>query len=641
MRQRGAAGRNTRNSNFRLSFGFGDDRNETQQIRQRVSGTKRIDATDFGLSVRRLGSRSRSGTPALGASNNRKDREASVRSSREPSLPLLRRSVSVQREGRDVAQGPDDRGSRSSKRRRTTLREVQQRQMNTSTRAENDILSKGISLGFPMSEDIMEEEADAPVGMNDNTDPGHGHSWSPTFVLSDNHDKENAEHITNKATKRKKRKPIGQQSTRKKKRSSSISILSVEHDEIEDEGRASSQADAELERVSEHAPSAKPPSDQEQRSRPHLRPVGSSKKAPPFHRKKRKSVVMPRKKRRSSENARRISARSAASPELTQDIPRMAQSLVKDGAAVSPRQRTQIPRAMSAGTQQDSPAVVRSIEVENASDDEYVDEEHSPEPPTPAPNKRPAKAVLAKKGSRIEGAINTVRRSKKSGFPITTYRMANIDTLPTIREENDLEPYSDNEPQHDTHRIHATNRAPANAIDILAQVCREVVANTVDHLATGDQHGTASRKRKRTALEAFGDDLDSRLFEMSAAVEDRLDLEGRSRKIKREKADLQSRWIEVRRQREQVALRCDRVRREHWEDEQEREEKWHVSESAYKAELELERGEPEEEESLEYLLRTVADEVSNRSEGGGLLNKIRSVNGQLQWMTGVLEGRTR
>ena len=170
-------------------------------------------------------------------------------------------------------------------------------------------------------------------------------------------------------------------------------------------------------------------------------------------------------------------------------------------------------------------------------------------------------------------------------------------------------------------------------------MCREVVAKTVDDLATSDQTSTAGRKRKRTALQAFGDDLDSRLFEMSAAVEDRLDLESRSRKVKREKADLQSRWIEVRRQREQVALRCDRVRREHWEDEQEREEKWQISESAYKAELELERGEPEEEEGLEYLLRTVAGEVSNRSEGGGLLTKIRSVNTQLERMAGVLEGR--
>ena len=487
----------------------------------------------------------------------------------------------------------------------------------------------------------MEEDEDTPVGANNKTDIGRGHSWEPAVVLSDNQDKENAEHTENKATKRKKRKAIGQQSMRRKKRSSGSSILRVEPEEIHAEGRASAQPNAGTNREIERQPSTEPAIDQEQSPRADFKPIGSSKKPHPAHRKKRKSIVIPRKKRRSSENARRISARSAASPELTQDIPRMAQSFVIDEAVEPFRKRRQRERAMSARTQQSSPAVVRSIEVEDVSDDEYIDEDHSPEPPTPAPNKRPAKAAPSRKGSRTQRAINTDKRSKTSSFPITTYRMANIDTLPTIREENELEQESDNDPQHDTHQINVMQRGPANTIDILAQVCREVVAKTVDDLVTSDHTSTADRKRKRNALQAFGDDLDSRLFEMSAAVEDRLDLEGRARKVKREKADLQSRWIEVRRQRQQVALRCDRVRREHWEDEQEREEKWHISESAYKAELELERGEPEEEEGLEYLLRIVADEVSNRSEGGGLLTKIRSVNAQLEKMAGTLEGRPR
>ena len=630
MRQRGAAGRNIGNSNFRLSFGFGEDHDGRQQTWQRRSGTRKVDTTDFGLSVRRSGSRSRSRTPALGLSNSHKAREASVRRSREPSLPLARRSVSAQHEGRDGSMGPDDRGSRSSKRRRTTLREVQQRQVNSSMRAERDNLSKRISLGFPMSEDIIEEEEDISVEPDDSIDPGLGPSWSPIVRSTEDHDKENSEHTESKAIKRKKRKSIGQQSMRRRKRSSGGSTLTIEAKEINNEGRASSRVDAEVDGATEPQPSAKPTS---------TKPVSLSKKELPVRRKKRKSVVIPRKKRRSSENTRRVSARSAASPELTQDVPRMAQLPVEGEIAVPPRKRNVIPRAMSIGTPQDTPVVVRSIEVEEVSDDEYIDEDHSPEPPTPAPNKRPAKSAPSKKGDRAQRAINTNKRSKTSGFPITTYRMANIDALPTIREEDELQQDSEDEPQHDRHRNNVTNREPANAIDILAQVCREVVAKTVDDLATSDQTSTAGRKRKRTALEAFGNDLDSRLFEMSAAVEDRLDLEGRSRKVKREKADLQSRWIEVRRQREQVALRCDRVRREHWEDEQEREEKWHISDSAYKAELELERGEPEEEEGLEYLLRTVAGEVSNRSEGGGLLTKIRSVNAQLERMAGVLEGR--
>ena len=408
MRQRGAAGRDIGNSNFRLSFGFGEDRDERQQIRQRRSGTRRIDATDFGRSVRRSGSRSRSRTPALGVSNNRKAREASVRRSREPSLPLARRSASAQQEGRDVSQDLDDRGSRPSKRWRTTLREVQQRQINPSMRAEKDNSSKRISLGFPMSEDIIEEEEDIPVELDDSIDPGLGPSWSPTVRSTENYDKENPEHTGGKAIKRKKRKSIGQQSIRRKKRSSGASTLTVDAKEINNEGRASSQVDAEIDSVTERQPSAKPTS---------TKPVGLSKKQHPVRRKKRKSVVLPRKKRRSSENTRRLSARSAASPELTQDIRRMAQLPVEDEIAIPPRKRNVIPRAISIGTPQDTPIVVRSIEVDEVSDDEYFDEDNSPEPPTPAPNKRPAKSAPSKKGNRTHRAINSKKTQQNIWLP--------------------------------------------------------------------------------------------------------------------------------------------------------------------------------------------------------------------------------
>jgi hypothetical protein len=56
--------------------------------------------------------------------------------------------------------------------------------------------------------------------------------------------------------------------------------------------------------------------------------------------------------------------------------------------------------------------------------------------------------------------------------------------------------------------------------------------------------------------------------------------------------------------------------------------------------MELDRSEEQTEESLEYLLRTVAVDVSNSQGGGGLLDQIKSFNAHLERMAGVLEGRT-
>ncbi len=187
------------------------------------------------------------------------------------------------------------------------------------------------------------------------------------------------------------------------------------------------------------------------------------------------------------------------------------------------------------------------------------------------------------------------------------------------------------------HKATFTDRPTPNSIDVLAQICREVVDSAIERLPQ-IQERAVDRKRKHSALESFGNDLGTRLFDMSNAVENRMALEARVRKARREKSDLQVQWVEVRRQRERMALKCDRVRKYHWDNETDREDKWQISEAAHKAELELGRGEAEEEESLEFLLKTVAEDVSGKGQAG-LLGRIKAFNGQLERMAGVLESR--
>ena len=451
-------------------------------------------------------------------------------------------------------------------------------------------------------------------------------------MLDQDNEKENVVPGDGKAPpKRKKRKSVGQQSLRKKRRPA--------------DGSAAARLAPMDERSAIPTPTSGFPEPAEDSTHEaesdadstHGEPeqtVTDRSKLPAKRRKKRKSVILVKKKRRSSEGMKSRSRSTAApkGPTPSRD----------DDGEDEPRSASALPRIVHrpSPVSRSSP-VIRSIEVDDSSDEEYIDEEYSPEPPTPAPAKKGTKAMTAHKAPVEPSSRKSVQakgRRRKSTFPILTHRMTNIDALPTIREEDDNRDSGDGDDASAAVQAFSDRAAP-NVADVLGQICRETIETTIDRMETDDGgESKAVRQRKRSALEAFAADLDGRLHEVSAAVEDRLDLEGRVRKVKREKTDLQARWIEVRKQRERVALRCDRLRREHWENEQSREDRWRISEAARKAELDLDRNMSEEEEALEYLLRTVAEEVTNAHDGG-LLERMKSMNAQLEHIAGVFEGR--
>lgn len=322
---------------------------------------------------------------------------------------------------------------------------------------------------------------------------------------------------------------------------------------------------------------------------------GPSKK-----RRKRKSIVV--KKR----NGRRISAQSTTS--------------------ASPKPRPQRAQVRTA-----SPVATPYREADENEDETYVPEDISPEPPTPAITK-------TRKNARVLPSIesdNTVPHRQRStssepktGLPITTHRLTNTSALPTITEDNEATSSDELNP------ISSTRTAP-NAVDVLAQICRETVSAALAKFrATATSSGL---KRKVEALESFGQEIESRLFDMSAAVENRLTLEARVRTSKREKSSMQARWVEVRSQREEVALRMDRVRREHWESEEVGAQGWKLSEGLFGVGVVMEREKGSETDGLEGLISAVGQSVSG-FEGGGVLQRVKEFNARMERMVEVLGG---
>lgn len=531
-----------------------------------------------------------------------------MRRSREPSEARSRRSVSVASVNQDAAtdQYDDLTQMRSAKRRRTTA----------FISGLEPVLEPVERDSSP--DDLFEVQPEEDRLSNNNEES----SEPPTF----DEEKENqVPRGAKPATKKRKRKSIGQQSFRRKKRSSGdiAKAPAIELPMEEPRELATEEAD-DISKVEEEETnvSAIPSAHNSQHPEPTA-PTMAKKK-----RHKRKSVTMPRRKRTSRGN------RQQQTHQLTPEDD--AESISDVESSINPpARRPQVSEPVSPPPTSPIPSAGRED-----SEDDYVDEEETPEPPTPA--------VVRTKGQSsrdkdINPSIDTqVKRSSstvsKNGFPILTHRVTNIDSLPTIAEYGESDVDSEEEAAREKERRVTTVRAAPNTVEILAQYCREIVQTAVDRLDAGPAN-KAERKRKQTALEAVGRELDERLFTMSAAVENRIQLEARVRRAKRKKAELQARWLEIRRQREEVALKCDDIRQQNWEREKEREEKWHISEAAHRLELEMNRGEPEAEEDLEYLLMTVARDVGDIEPHGGMLERVKRFNGQLERVAGMLEGR--
>lgn len=348
-------------------------------------------------------------------------------------------------------------------------------------------------------------------------------------------------------------------------------------------------------------------------------------------RKKRKSELLTRRKKRTSgqdDSVLRRDRTSSRASERALSSERPRSSPVQQ---IAPRAPNEVEGKTPARDRERSPK-----ETDEEGDETYI-QGSSPDPETPAIRKK-GPQVSRRQKAPAEERPRSKNKKIKPTFPILTHRLTNVSSLPTIHEDDE-----DGGQSHDERDAAASlkdDRPQPNAVDVLAQICRETIGNMMERLSQTDRSSErAALKNKRSALEAFGHDLDDELFEMSEAVENRMDLEARVRKSKREKSALQAEWMEIRKERERIALKCDAVRRRHWIDEEEARQKWQLSEAVRRAELAMDRADGVEDEGTEFLLRSVAQDISSASEQGGLLERIQSFNTHLENMALFLERR--
>ncbi|KAI1465466.1 uncharacterized protein F4812DRAFT_438847 [Daldinia caldariorum] len=200
-----------------------------------------------------------------------------------------------------------------------------------------------------------------------------------------------------------------------------------------------------------------------------------------------------------------------------------------------------------------------------------------------------------------------------------------------------------------------SNRGGVNVIDVLSQVCDEVVESSLEtlHEAAVKAKDSATKKEFRTklrALEAFKEELRTRLLEHTIALDTMHALKKRVRSVQKDKLTLRTEIMRIRAEREEVALKMDAVRMRHEAANKETLHQLELSSAMDDIELAIENGKSApslnskekkaaELSNLELLISRVASQVSGGSDGGGSLKQIKDFNAFLERTAAALERR--
>lgn len=163
-------------------------------------------------------------------------------------------------------------------------------------------------------------------------------------------------------------------------------------------------------------------------------------------------------------------------------------------------------------------------------------------------------------------------RTRGETVPVTVHRLANVASLTGVPESDNS---SDGEESADElsaqQKSKLPNRGGVNPADVLSQVCRETLEKTLTTLrnAVSNETNPARRAelvRKTKAVEAYGAELEGRLFDLSEMLDSNFVLGVQAKKTKREMMDLRSRLYHIRKERQEVAMQMDAVRRKYAEE---------------------------------------------------------------------------
>ncbi|KAJ5765438.1 hypothetical protein N7520_004997 [Penicillium odoratum] len=294
-----------------------------------------------------------------------------------------------------------------------------------------------------------------------------------------------------------------------------------------------------------------------------------------------------------------------------------------------------------------------------------IEDETQPEPEPEEPvskarrgrkkGKTRADPESTREGEADSEAVQESRKPREprgETVPVTVHRLFNPSALGAMYASTASDEDEESADELSTrHKTKLPSRGGVNPADVLSQICRETLEKTLTALKNGIANETNAQRRaewtrKRKAVEAFGSELDGRLLDLSEMLDSNFVLGVQLRKTKRDMMDMRAHLYKVRRERESIALQMDAVRARHMEEENAKASRTIINNSLHSLELALDRSQhraPSTTEpssaDLEFMLRTVAEDVSCRAPGaqGGLLHQIRAFNAQLETTARNLE----
>ncbi|KAK3309978.1 uncharacterized protein B0T15DRAFT_19964 [Chaetomium strumarium] len=262
------------------------------------------------------------------------------------------------------------------------------------------------------------------------------------------------------------------------------------------------------------------------------------------------------------------------------------------------------------------------------------------------PKAKPRKQAKKKRASNEEDG-----EEKESGSVAVTVQRFTKPRIAGYTADGEREPGGDLL----NGEIPFANPGGVNAVDVLSKLCEELVET---YMAKLEERGraaedAATRREQKTmyrALEAFHEEVKTRLLEHTIALDTLHALGKRVRAAQKEKLALRDEILRIRREREQVALRMDAIRIRHEADSKEALRHISLSSAMHDIDMAVEKGQaapelsPAEQKkadlaNLELLISQVADQACTRSDGGGALKQIKEFNAFLERTAAVLERR--
>ncbi|KAF5618962.1 uncharacterized protein FTJAE_12093 [Fusarium tjaetaba] len=266
--------------------------------------------------------------------------------------------------------------------------------------------------------------------------------------------------------------------------------------------------------------------------------------------------------------------------------------------------------------------------------------------PTKSKSRTSQEKPLPKQVRRTKQAAKERRVSDGSAIEVTVQRFVNVKKFIKGDEEDGEDHLAADLPFTTT---------GVTAVDVFAQACLEVIDGTIAKLLEALQNTEEKDKKKECrikirALEAYKEELTSRLLQLSIHLMDWQSLRKRVRLVQREKLSLREEILRLKAEREQVALKMDAVRIKHEEDTKESKYRLDTSAIMHDIDMAVERGRDAPELSraqekkadlanLELLVARIIDEASSSSSAGGMLQQVKSFNAFLERAAIALETR--